>query len=277
MADEDSNGGGIVKGTIEAATGLVQAVPIYNDLAQPALQEVGKGLGNAAKIIHVALAPITGIVWGYEKISDWLTSTLEKKLSNTPPENIVTPDPHVVGPAVESLRFTGHNETLAEMYANLIANAMDRDTVQLAHPSFVEIIKNLTSDEGLIINIFGETDKKPLVDIRVKRGDNPGYLNYYDNYSHINMEANVKVPDLLPNYLNNLCRLGILEIPYGQKLNDISEYDRLTGSEEYNLLIGVLGSNYTASAYNKLIRLTDFGIQFKQACLSGKGNELVGG
>ena len=43
-------------------------VDIYNDAAHPALSEVGKAIQGLTRI---ALAPITGMVWGYEKISEY--------------------------------------------------------------------------------------------------------------------------------------------------------------------------------------------------------------
>ena len=42
---------------------------IYNDLAHPALSTVGQGLQGVTKL---ALAPISALVWGYDKIADYL-------------------------------------------------------------------------------------------------------------------------------------------------------------------------------------------------------------
>lgn len=42
---------------------------IYNDLAHPALSTVGQGLQGITKL---ALTPISALVWGYDKISDYL-------------------------------------------------------------------------------------------------------------------------------------------------------------------------------------------------------------
>ena len=48
-----------IRDTIEAATGLVQAIPIYQDAIQPAAKEIGGALQTVAKAIHVALAPVS--------------------------------------------------------------------------------------------------------------------------------------------------------------------------------------------------------------------------
>lgn len=51
-----------VKETVEAVTGLVQAIPIYQDLAQPAVKQVGKALETIGKAINLALAPVGALV-----------------------------------------------------------------------------------------------------------------------------------------------------------------------------------------------------------------------
>lgn len=66
------NPGGIIKQTIDSATALTKAVPIYQDAVQPLAKEAGKALGIVGKAVNVALAPISLVVWGYDQISDFL-------------------------------------------------------------------------------------------------------------------------------------------------------------------------------------------------------------
>lgn len=118
-----------VKATIDAVTGLVKAVPVYQDTLQPAAKQIGQSLETVKKTVNIALAPIKALVWGYEKIEEFITTRLSEKLKNVPEENITTPKPEVAGPAVEALRYSGHNPNLRELYANLLANAMDKSTI----------------------------------------------------------------------------------------------------------------------------------------------------
>ncbi|MBD1107835.1 hypothetical protein HXV84_21600 [Pseudomonas amygdali pv. morsprunorum] len=62
MSEEESSN--VVKGTIEAATGLVKAVPIYEDAVQPVAKQIGKSLEIVGKAVNAALMPIQGLVWG---------------------------------------------------------------------------------------------------------------------------------------------------------------------------------------------------------------------
>ena len=54
-----------VKATIDAVTGLVKAIPIYQDAVQPAARQIGKSLETVSKTVNIALAPIKSLVWGY--------------------------------------------------------------------------------------------------------------------------------------------------------------------------------------------------------------------
>jgi len=80
-----------VKDVIDATTGLLKAVPVYEDLVQPAAKELGTALETVAKTVNLALAPISGVIWSYETIKEFVSTNVSKKLQNVPKENIVTP------------------------------------------------------------------------------------------------------------------------------------------------------------------------------------------
>ena len=149
--EESPSAEGNVEGTIKAVTGLVKEVPVYEDAIQPVAKEAGKALQTVGRTVNAALLPVRGLVWGIEKIEEFVQTKVTKKLSNTPVENICPPDPAVAGPALESLRYTGHKESLSELYANLLASAMDKETAKTAHPGFVEIIRNMSADEARLL------------------------------------------------------------------------------------------------------------------------------
>lgn len=261
-----------VKSTIDAVTGLAKAIPIYDDAIQPAAKEIGKSLATVTKTINIALAPISALVWGYEKIQEFVQTRVSEKLKNTPEEKIITPDPAVVGPALEALKYTGNNETISELYANLIANSMDRDTVKKAHPGFVEIIKNMTADEGLILRVFIPNVYKPIMDIKlkIKKGDG-GEHNLVSNLSNIGIEAGCKYPDLAPQYIDNLCRLGLLQMPSGRHLIGANAYDTLTKTKDYEDFKTKYESEHTTiREIKKYIELTDLGTLFREACIIDK-------
>lgn len=262
-----------VKATIDAVTGLAKAVPIYDDAIQPAAKETGKALESIAKTVNIALTPVRILIWGYDKIEGFLTKSLAEKLEHVPEDRIATPPIEVVGPAIESLRFTGHQEDLRNLFANLIANSMDIKTVKDSHPGFVEIIKNLSSEEAKILKLFATRNSFPLIDIRAKYIKNQtGGYDLIKNFSEIGTLSNCIDPQLVPNFLNNLCRLGLLEIPTGMHLTDNKFYSELEEHELVkNIKLAVESLDDRKIQFvRKYITLTAFGKQFCNVCVVDK-------
>ena len=57
--------------------------PIYQDVVQPAAKEIGQALQTVAKTVHIALAPVSALVWGYDKIKDFVS---QKNFETHPPK-----------------------------------------------------------------------------------------------------------------------------------------------------------------------------------------------
>jgi hypothetical protein len=254
-----------VKSTIDAVTGLVKAIPVYQDTLQPSAKQIGKSLETVTKTVNIALAPIKALVWGYEKIEEFISSSVSEKLKNVPHENISTPPPQIAGPAIEALRFSGHDINLRELYANLLANAMDATTIHQVHPGFVEIIKNMTSDEALVMQCFVQLQPFPLIDVNAQHKDREsGFAVFKSNYSHIHKHVTLQLPHFVPAYLDNLCRLGILEIPSGQHITNQNTYEPLENDPELegDKRMIELVLNRIVTFQRKVIRPTVFGSQF---------------
>ncbi|UJR54985.1 DUF4393 domain-containing protein [Dickeya zeae] len=276
MSDENNNenvgntvGNNKVAETINAATGLVKAIPVYQDLAQPAAQELGKSLHTVAQLVNVALAPVSACVWGYEKIKEFVDTKVAEKLKNINSEDIVSPAPNVAGPALEALKYTGYNETLSDMYASLLASSMNRNKVNNAHPSFVEIIKQLTPDEAKIISLFKKKESVILINLLVINKIS-GYVKpLVKNFSCFNFWECLDFPDLSFSYIDNLCRLGLLEIPEFTSLDKTEGYNYLQNHDfiknkkkEIELKV-----NDEFLFENGMIMATSFGRQFISACV----------
>ncbi|MCG8333899.1 MAG: DUF4393 domain-containing protein, partial [Proteobacteria bacterium] len=141
---ENSSDEDIKKELVKSGVEIVKT--IYGDALQPIAKETGKALGTLGKTINTALSPLRGLVWSWEQIEGFVSKTVEEKLQNrkVPKERITTPDPDVAVPALEALRYS----KLRENFALLLATSMDSSVAEAAHPSFVEILKQLTSDEA---------------------------------------------------------------------------------------------------------------------------------
>lgn len=262
-----------IRETAEAIKGIVEAVPVYQDVVQPAAKEVGTALQTVAKTIHIALAPVSILVWGYDQIKDFVSTKVAEKLKDVPSENIASPKPNVAGPALESLKYTGHEETLRDMYANLLAASMDTRTASGAHPSFVEIIRQLTPDEARIIRLFANDRAFPLLDVRwefkTPTETESGGKDVLVNFSLLGYEAHCEFPDLTPTYLDNICRLGIADIPAIYKYTARGIYDSLESHPQVVDAKKTIETNekLQARVHHKGLRITELGKQFCYVCV----------
>lgn len=265
-----------VRDVIDAVTGVAKAVPVYQDVAQPAAQEIGKALQTVAKTVHIALAPVSALVWGYEQIKDFVSTKVSERLRNVPPENIIPPALNVAGPALESLRYTGHESSLSDLYANLLAASMDKATASGAHPAFVEIIKQLTPDEAKLVGLFVHPMAFPLLNVEW-RFKNPtpernGGKDVLVNFSLLGQQAKLEFPDLTPTYIDNLCRLGLAEVPVMYEYTAKGVYDHLENAPEVLQVKKNIEANpdLTFVAVRKGLRVTELGKQFAAICVLRK-------
>lgn len=267
----------IIKDTAEAVKGIVEAVPIYEDALQPLAKEVGKAGQTIGKLINFALLPITGLVWGYDKIGDYITQSLSEKLKDIPEERITTPNPIIAGPALEALRYSGHDETLRDMYSNLLATAMDTETIHQAHPSFVEIIKQLTPDEARILKLFASNDYFAYIDLYVKLGTNKGEKCAFKHFSILGEIADCYCKDLIANYLENLSRLGLIEMDDRRVLVDKEKYyEPLEKHSKTVKMISELKDKMGLDfrIQRGTIETTNLGMQFIKACVVDHNSSL---
>lgn len=235
---------------------------MYNDLFHPALNTVGQGLQGVTKL---ALTPISALVWGYDKIADYLDVAIpeyfEKKKIDK--EKIISPDPTIAVPIVEAMKYTSHKEELREMFTNLLGAAMNADSID-AHPAFVDIIKQLSSDEGKIIKYLYQDDKQPMMKFRMQIGDGENDLSSY--FSDVSYKAECQYPQKFPEYLDNLHRLGIVEVYYDRFLTDERYYENLKLHPQFP----VIEKNEECSIVEKksMYELSEFGKRFCEVCLT---------
>ena len=265
-----------IRDVVDAVAGVAKAVPVYQDVVQPAAQELGKALKTVAQTVHVALAPFSALVWGYDQIKDFVATKVADRLKHVPPENIVTPKPNVAGPALDALRYIGHEASLSDLFANLLAASMDKATASGAHPAFVEIIKQLTPDEAKLVGLFISPNLLPEVTVR-RAYKNPteeksGGADVLVHFSLLGIRAGVEFPNLTPTYLDNICRLGLAEIPPMYEYTAKGTYDLLEGAPEVQNAKAEIEADpeWKVDIERSGLRVTELGRQFANICVLRK-------
>lgn len=150
---------------------------------------------------------------------------------------------------------------------------MNAQVSQNAHPAFVEIIRQMTPDEARLMDLLAFKQAFPMITY----GRKLNILNYANDvdteilrhFSLLPYEANCAYPDSFPSYLNNLCRLGIVEVKEtfflaGEHLYEpLEEHPRIKALISADLLHGI----GRPAIRREALLVTDLGQQFCNACV----------
>jgi len=137
---------------LKALKGVLKAYPelvnnVYNDGASGGLQQIGALATDLIKGARLITAPIQYM--GH--LQDRLTRYFEKVENEVPKNRQVTPPSSLLLPLLEKLKYQDENDLLTELYVELLKRACDKDRENEAHPAFINIIPQLSSDEAVFI------------------------------------------------------------------------------------------------------------------------------
>lgn len=240
---------------------------IYEDALKPAVKEISKSLQTVFGLVNTLLYPIEELRKDSSYKHDHFMKELNERTKAIPEDKLEAPPLHLSGPAFEGLRYTMDVKELRDMFIEFLACAMNSDKVGDAHPSFVEVIKQLSPDEARIIKTLpGYGLYEPVLDVDIVIPGKSGRMTSYSNASVIGHEAQCVYPKNTPMYLSNLCRLGLAELP-ACSLADEARYDKIYTSAAYREIIENIPKAYQIETSRKCFGLTDYGSRFRRVCM----------
>lgn len=252
---------------------IAKIVPeAYKDLVQPTAREVGKFIAFIPKAVNAALEPLEKWIETRRYNVEEIKKLLEKKLENINPDCIETPEAYIAVPALQAIGYSMDNEELRNLYANLLATSMIKDIKWRVHPSYVEIIKQLTPDEAKLLKILdGKIDSYPLIDIHVVDGRG-NFKVYLRNFTTLAIDVCENANNMY-SYLDNLARLKIIEIPFGVRMADDDVYKPLEEYHEIKTLLSrsdlyPLPEDSKWEIKRKKFDITNYGREFMKVCVS---------
>ncbi|MCO4662203.1 hypothetical protein Si021_01990 [Streptococcus infantarius subsp. infantarius] len=139
----------------------------YKDGLKPTVQETGKILGRIPRAINSIFLPIDIWLTKRKYKLEEVKAILAKKLGDISEEKLTIPEPYIAVPALEAISYSMDNEQLKNMYANLLARAMLKSEQSKVHPSFVEIIKQLSPNDALLFKEIMEREASPIIHLSV--------------------------------------------------------------------------------------------------------------
>jgi hypothetical protein len=217
---------------------------IYDDALSPAMKQFGGITENTVKCLRFVLAPIDALAAQQDRYQRFLQRVSDK----VPEENMVEANPDLATKVLEGLRFQRDDGILAEMFINLLAKAINKEELGVAHPAFATIISNLVPDEALILYHLSKTHHVIRQSSSLNRANNtfgPKHL-----ISNTFPTKDLAYPDnffMYSDHLHSLNLTGIWQVGNQQPI--------MQGSVQ-------TGVNITSHA-----ALTEFGRLFAKACL----------
>ena len=254
---------------IEGVGKVAEVFPkMYEDLLQPSVQETGKIIATLPKAINAAFLPLNKWILNREYNFEETKKLLAQKLENVDINKIVTPEAYVAVPAVQAISYSMNSEELRNLYANLLASSMNMDTKQMVHPSFVEIIKQITPDEAKLLKYLSQNgDAYPLIDVQLFSNHKDSYMTVLHNFTDI-ANGICENPDQITAYLDNLIRLNIIGIPFGVKFASDEIYKSLEENEQIKeLMNSPAPENHKWKIERSKFELTQYGKFFINICV----------
>ncbi len=243
-------------------------------LIKNALEKPSITLGNSIDgIFRLVFNPVLKYQIKSETTLINYKEQIRNNVSSIPKENLVEPPLNIVGPALESSKFYIDTDEIRNMFAKLISSSMDDRINKSAHPSFIEIIKQLSPLDAQTLTLFKNSNILPIAKLRIQ----DSYGKGSDHTLHI-IDDTFDNIDLISASISNLIRLGLVDVSYTYTLTDKSKYLKF---DNHPLLLKVQSDLDMYIASNKspnpdinqaimirgTISLTPMGLNFIKTCL----------
>lgn len=247
---------------------IKKLTPTFLDKAlAPPAQEIGNVLGN---IFHLIFSPV---YYPTQKYRIKQTANLkkfeediQKELEKIPEENLIEPPLNIVGPALEASKFHIEEEEVRRMFAKLIASSMDKDNSSSIHPSFVEIIKQMSSLDAINLKIIESADILPIARYLIQHTETSG-KNISSEHNFLS-NSNCQDMSLIRTSITNLSRLGLINIEYSKWFSDEQHYEIFNQSPVFMALLNLKnrGDFFDVEIEKGVTSCTPLGKHFVRTC-----------
>lgn len=260
---------------VERSVGILKTVMEIADKS-PELKVAGTNVAKTAKtitsLVNNCLLPIAAVNFAFDKGKEYFSRKFAHDLGEVtkeiPVENLVEPIASLAAPILQGLTFSCEEETIKSMYLKLLGSSMDDRISELAHPAFVDVIRQINSKEARILQSVLRIGQIPIVQIRKIEGQVGAFRilsNHILNFN--NQETKMPAVDpMLPAMVDNWHRLGLVSVGYTDHFTDLAMYSWVENRPEY-IAAKAEQSDQLVTFEKGIMRVTAFGAQFSRVVL----------
>ena len=234
--------------------------------------EADNSISLVIRAINAALSPLEKWILYREYSLAETKKLLEKKLQNISIDKIITPPSYIAVPALQAISYCMDDEQLRDMYAELLANAMNSDCVDNVHPTYAEIIKQMSPFDAVVFKRLINMLVIPCIGISYQNKRTKAVYPIHDIVAFADLEQYPLVATQIS--LENLERLKLIDIQHNSKYNNEEPYEQLKHSVQ-NVVHKFMSDNekefdrntYEVVYSEYVILIRGFGQFFARACL----------
>lgn len=248
---------------LDKSTEMIEKV--YDDGAKDFVHESGITLSLIPKAINAALVPMRKWIAEREYSLKETQVLLEKKLENISADEIVEPESYIAVPALQAISYSMNNEVLRNLYANLLANSMNIKVKDSVHPSFVDIIKQMSPSDAKIFGEICSSQIRPTIDLSISINNEHGEQEHLYNITWINT---YEYKEVLVS-LSNLLRIGLIQIDKGVEYTYDPNYENVRKNKAYLNYKKKYerATNVRINETKQFIKITPLGELFYRICV----------
>jgi hypothetical protein len=136
----------------------------------------------------------------------------------------------------------------------------------------MDMIKNMCPDEARMMRFYATTSYYPLVNIKSISNKDQSFQVVHRHLSLLGLDSKCEHVPLASNYIDNLERLGLMQVETMVKVSNEALYTRIEEHQQVKEIVEGLKKIPDRTVEIERIRLavTDLGKQFIRACVIDK-------
>lgn len=235
-----------------------------------------KILGPAAESVGSTLQSVWDIVFGgitlygqkkkFMREQDLISfkKSVEDRVVEIPEDCLKEPQLSILGPTLEASKFYFEEKPLREMFSALAAASMDARKEKDLHPSYPEIIKQMSPLDAKNLSFFNAT--LPIAEYYQEKQDSTHKRRtilsnvFLANKNELDLEVQSRS-------IASLCRLGLIEVDYERYMLSTRYYSAFYTTDYFLDLQEKLKPRWSVGVSPGRVRTTPLGKSFRSVCL----------